>query len=71
MLSENTKEQFFLLCLDVNESDLQSIMKFVYKGELKVEPEDLPRILKIAQMLQIKVLPGNSNVYFTFTSSPS
>jgi hypothetical protein len=46
-------------------------MKFVYKGELKVEPEDLPRILKIAQMLQIKVLPGNSNVYFTFTSSPS
>ena len=45
---------------DITEDDLNSILKFMYNGEVQVAEEHLKDFLKTAETLQVKGLADNS-----------
>lgn len=45
---------------DVHYSELESILAFVYKGEVNILQENLPLLLRAAETLQIRGLCGQS-----------
>jgi broad-like protein len=51
---------------DVNFSDLQAILQFMYRGEVNVRQEDLTNFLKTAEVLKIKGLTGDDKVSIFF-----
>ena len=37
---------------DVNQANLKAILEFMYKGEINLPKQDLPELLKIAELLK-------------------
>ncbi|XP_023288623.1 zinc finger and BTB domain-containing protein 17 isoform X2 [Orussus abietinus] len=44
---------------DMGYADVESLLKFMYQGEVNVKQEDLASFLKVAEVLQIKGLTGD------------
>jgi len=44
---------------DIGYKELESLLQFMYRGEVNVRQEELTTFLKTAEMLQIKGLTGN------------
>lgn len=59
-LLQNAKCQHPILMLaGISSSDLETILDFVYQGEVNIEHEKLPSLLQAAQLLDIQALsPG-------------
>ncbi|KAG8229833.1 hypothetical protein J437_LFUL008801 [Ladona fulva] len=49
-----------IILQDVHFSELESLLCFVYKGEVNIGQESLPALLKAAETLQIRGLSGAS-----------
>lgn len=45
-----------IILKDVKYTEVTSLLKFMYQGEVNIKQEDLPTFLQVAQMLQIKGL---------------
>ncbi|XP_011865496.1 PREDICTED: sex determination protein fruitless-like [Vollenhovia emeryi] len=58
IFKENPCQHPVIILKDVKHSEITSLLKFMYQGEVNVKQEDLPTFLKLAQMLQIKGLVG-------------
>ena len=61
-----------IILQDTHFSELESLLCFVYKGEVNIEQENLPALLRAAETLQIRGLAGASEqvqneVKFVFT----
>ena len=51
-----------MLCLDgVNSVDLQSVLDYVYFGQVRILQENLDRFLSVAQKLKLEGLMGDGN----------
>ena len=52
-----------LLCLDgISSADLNSIMDYIYNGEVQIFQENLDRFLSLAQRLELEGLIGNNDL---------
>ncbi|XP_046990537.1 protein tramtrack, beta isoform-like isoform X1 [Schistocerca americana] len=49
-----------IILQDVHFSELESLLSFMYKGEVNIEQENLPALLRAAETLQIRGLSGAS-----------
>lgn len=49
-----------IILQDVHFTELESLLYFVYKGEVNIEQENLPALLRAAETLQIRGLSGAS-----------
>ncbi|XP_067001789.1 protein bric-a-brac 2 isoform X2 [Anabrus simplex] len=49
-----------IILQDVHFTELESLLSFVYKGEVNIEQENLPALLRAAETLQIRGLSGAS-----------
>ncbi|KAL0101035.1 hypothetical protein PUN28_018710 [Cardiocondyla obscurior] len=58
IFKENPCQHPVIILKDVKYTEITSLLKFMYQGEVNVKQEDLPNFLKLAQMLQIKGLVG-------------
>jgi len=47
-----------IILKDVKHTEVISLLKFMYQGEVNIKQDDLSTFLKVAQMLQIKGLEG-------------
>lgn len=47
-----------IILQDVHFSELEALLIFIYKGEVNIEQENLPALLKAAETLQIRGLSG-------------
>ncbi|RZF42096.1 hypothetical protein LSTR_LSTR006689 [Laodelphax striatellus] len=56
LLEENPSKHPIIILKDVPFSHLQSILEFMYAGEVNVSQEQLPAFLKTADRLQVKGL---------------
>lgn len=61
-LQVNPNTHPIVILKDVNFSDLQAILQFMYRGEVNVRQEDLTNFLKTAEVLKIKGLTGDDKV---------
>jgi hypothetical protein len=52
----HTTSQMLILLNDVKFKDLQLVIQFMYKGEVKVADSDMPQFLSLGKMLQVKGL---------------
>nr|CAD7570535.1 unnamed protein product [Timema californicum] len=50
-----------IILQDVHFSELESLLCFVYKGEVNIDQENLPALLRAAETLQIRGLSGASD----------
>ena len=50
-----------IILQDVHFPELEALLCFVYKGEVNIEQDDLPALLKAAESLQIRGLSGSSS----------
>lgn len=55
---ENPCQHPVIILKDVKHTEIVTLLKFMYQGEVNVRQDDLPNFLKVAQMLQIKGLEG-------------
>jgi hypothetical protein len=49
-----------IILQDVHFTELESLLCFVYKGEVNIEQDNLPALLRAAETLQIRGLSGAS-----------
>ncbi|XP_029165823.1 protein abrupt-like isoform X1 [Nylanderia fulva] len=56
LLKANPCQHPIVILRDVASSDMESLLRFMYNGEVHVGQEQLPAFLKTAQMLQVKGL---------------
>eukprot|EP00088_Acartia_fossae_P065326 TRINITY_DN8055_c0_g1_i3.p1 TRINITY_DN8055_c0_g1~~TRINITY_DN8055_c0_g1_i3.p1 ORF type:complete len:476 (-),score=166.20 TRINITY_DN8055_c0_g1_i3:513-1940(-) len=61
MLQRNPHENPLVYLKGVNLADLQSILEFIYNGEVNVHQSELNSFLEVAEDLQIKGLTDNIN----------
>lgn len=58
IFKENPCQHPVIILKDVKHTEIVTLLKFMYQGEVNVRQDDLPNFLKVAQMLQIKGLEG-------------
>lgn len=56
IFKENPCQHPVIILKDVKHTEVTSLLRFIYQGEVNIKQEDLPTFLKLAQMLQIKGL---------------
>ncbi|KAL1500807.1 hypothetical protein ABEB36_006249 [Hypothenemus hampei] len=75
LLLENPCQHPIIFMKDMKFQEMQSLVDFMYKGEVNVTQDDLPSLLKSAEALQIRGLCGSDQLlpsYFgNLTKSPS
>ncbi|XP_011263254.1 protein abrupt isoform X3 [Camponotus floridanus] len=73
LLKANPCQHPIVILRDVASSDMESLLRFMYNGEVHVGQEQLPAFLKTAQMLQVRGLAdvnsGVSNTKIPASSS--
>lgn len=60
MLQSNPCQHPVIILQDTHFSELESLLCFVYKGEVNIDEENLPALLRAAETLQIRGLAGAS-----------
>lgn len=55
-LQTNPCQHPVVILQDVQFTDLEALLCFVYKGEVNIDQDDLPALLKAAESLQIRGL---------------
>lgn len=69
-LLQNAKCQHPILMLaGISSSDFETILDFVYQGEVNIDYEKLPSLLQAAQLLDIQALSPNALVMNSPASS--
>ncbi|XP_011052122.1 PREDICTED: protein abrupt-like isoform X2 [Acromyrmex echinatior] len=58
IFKENPCQHPVIILKDVKHTEVISLLKFMYQGEVNIKQDDLSTFLKVAQMLQIKGLEG-------------
>ncbi|KAG7211268.1 hypothetical protein KM043_010575 [Ampulex compressa] len=61
IFKENPCQHPVVILKDMKYSEIETLLKFMYQGEINIRQEELPTFLKIAQTLQIKGLTGEQN----------
>ncbi|XP_016917644.1 protein abrupt-like isoform X2 [Apis cerana] len=56
ILSENPCQHPVIILKDMKYAEIESLLKFMYQGEININQEDLSTFLKVAQTLQIRGL---------------
>jgi len=56
LLQTNPCQHPVVILQDVQFTDLEALLCFVYKGEVNIDQDDLPALLKAAESLQIRGL---------------
>ncbi|KAF5273443.1 hypothetical protein FQA39_LY07460 [Lamprigera yunnana] len=64
----NPGEHPIVILPDINYSALQSLLEFMYQGEVSVSQDEIPAFMKVAETLKVKGLTENSG---NAISSPS
>ncbi|CAG9814991.1 unnamed protein product [Phaedon cochleariae] len=62
LLLENPCQHPIIFMKDMKFSEMQSLVDFMYKGEVNVTQDDLPSLLKSAEALQIRGLCGSDQL---------
>lgn len=57
-MQENPCQHPVIILKDVKHTEVISLLKFIYQGEVNIKQDELSTFLKVAQMLQIKGLEG-------------
>ncbi|KAG5892774.1 hypothetical protein JTB14_007989 [Gonioctena quinquepunctata] len=74
LLLDNPCQHPIIFMKDMKFTEVQSLVDFMYKGEVNVTQDDLPSLLKSAEALQIRGLCGSDQLlnptYFTNIKSP-
>ena len=65
ILLNNPHNNPLLFLMDINHKELQSIINFMYMGEVEVAQDNLENFLNVGAKLQIKGLAVNENVSVT------
>ena len=65
ILLNNPHDNPLLYLIDVNHKELQSIINFMYMGEVEVAQDDLENFFKVGEKLQIKGLALNETTLVT------
>ncbi|KYN34067.1 Protein tramtrack, beta isoform [Trachymyrmex septentrionalis] len=60
IFKENPCQHPVIILKDVKHTEVISLLKFMYQGEVNIKQDDLSTFLKVAQMLQIKGLEDES-----------
>ncbi|TRY73237.1 hypothetical protein TCAL_02562 [Tigriopus californicus] len=56
LFMENSCEHPIVFLKDIKYNDIRSILAYMYKGEVNVQQEELPNLLKVAELLKVKGL---------------
>merc|ERR1712015_22768 len=56
LFMENTCEHPIVFLKDIKISEVRAILDYMYKGEVNVAQEELPGLLKVAELLRVKGL---------------
>lgn len=51
---------------DVNSNHMAGLLDFMYSGQVNVKYEDLPKFLKVAEIMQIKGLHTEVSLFRSF-----
>jgi hypothetical protein len=65
ILQNNPSKHPIIILKDVPFNHLQSILEFMYAGEVNVPQDNLPAFLKTAERLKVKGLTEGNNSQFT------
>ncbi|XP_076170653.1 uncharacterized protein LOC143148307 isoform X2 [Ptiloglossa arizonensis] len=72
IFKENPCQHPVIILKDMKYTEIESLLKFMYQGEINIKQEDLSTFLKVAQTLQIRGLATeNSNSTKTFSNCDS
>ncbi|CAG9861202.1 unnamed protein product [Phyllotreta striolata] len=75
LLLDNPCQHPIIFMKDMKFNEMQSLVDFMYKGEVNVTQDDLPSLLKSAEALQIRGLCGSDQLlnpnYFSYIKSNS
>ena len=61
IFTKNIQSSIMLCLQGITQKDLQSILDYMYNGEVQIFQEELDRFLTIAQRFKLEGLMGNSN----------
>merc|ERR1719422_1261924 len=56
LFMENTCEHPIVFLKDIKIGEVRAILDYMYKGEVNVAQEELPGLLKVAELLKVKGL---------------
>lgn len=56
LLAENPSTHPIVILRDISWVDLKHIVEYMYKGEIRVNQEELPNVLKAAEALKVRGL---------------
>ncbi|XP_017881377.1 protein tramtrack, beta isoform-like isoform X1 [Ceratina calcarata] len=62
IFKENPCQHPVIILKDMKCAEIESLLKFMYQGEININQEDLPTFLKVAQTLQIRGLTTEDTV---------
>ncbi|XP_029032182.1 protein abrupt-like [Osmia bicornis bicornis] len=69
IFKENPCQHPVIILKDMKYTEIESLLKFMYQGEMNVKQEDLSTLLKVAETLQIKGLtPEDTNSTESFSN---
>ncbi|XP_043801446.1 protein abrupt-like isoform X2 [Apis laboriosa] len=68
VLSENPCQHPVIILKDMKYAEIESLLKFMYQGEININQEDLSTFLKVAQTLQIRGLTTEDTSSISFAN---
>ncbi|KOX78303.1 Protein tramtrack, alpha isoform [Melipona quadrifasciata] len=71
IFKENPCQHPVIILKDINYIEIESLLKFMYQGEININQEDLSTFLKVAQTLQIRGLTTDTSSTNSFPSCDS